>query len=424
MLDRRLFRPLYITTALALAAMGGVVLAQTDDKLADDNERSVSPVDSSGSYEVGGVEVDVTGKTADEARYAGWRIAQRKGWQMLSRRLGGGGGLVSDGTLDSIVSGIVVENENIGANRYVARLGVLFSRARAGSLLGVAGRATRSAPMLVLPLEWSGGAGVAFEQRSEWQQAWGRYRTGNSSVDYVRPSGSGPDALLLNAGQAGRRNRGWWRVILDQYGASDVLVPIVRLYRQWPGGPIIGAFQARHGPDNRLIARFTLRVGNGDALPVLLDAGVKRIDDAYQAALANGALGADPGLAYVGPPPTAETPDASATPVADGASATAAAAASEAAAVNIQFDTPGAASVEATEAALRGIPGVRSALTTSLALGGVSVMRVGFSGDPAALKAALEARGWQVQGSGVTLRIRRGGGPAPVPPPAADNTSG
>jgi hypothetical protein len=92
-------------------------------------------------------------------------------------------------------------------------------------------------------------------------------------------------------------------------------------------------------------------------------------------------------------------------------------------AISIQVDTPGASSVSATEAALRGIPGVRSALTTSLALGGVSVMRVSFDGDPAALRPLLEARGWTVQGTGTTLRIRRAGAPsqgstpAPSPPP-------
>jgi hypothetical protein len=92
-------------------------------------------------------------------------------------------------------------------------------------------------------------------------------------------------------------------------------------------------------------------------------------------------------------------------------------------AISIQVDTPGAASVSATESALRGVPGVRSAITTSLALGGVSVMRVAFDGDPAALRPLLEARGWTVQGSGTTLRIRRAGAPSqgqgatPAPPP-------
>ncbi|WCM28853.1 heavy-metal-associated domain-containing protein [Sphingomonas sp. QA11] len=416
--SRRLVRLLPI--ALTIAVTGGIVLAQDEEG----SSPAVSAGDGSGSYEVSGVNVDVTGKTADAARTGGWRIAQRKGWQMLSQRLGGDGSLVSDGTLDSLVSGIVVENEQIGPNRYVARLGVLFSRARAGALLGVAGRTMRSAPMLTIPIEWSGGAGPAFEQKTQWQEAWNRYRTGNSAIDYVRPAGSGPDSLLLNAGQVGRPGRAWWRTILDQYGASDVLVPMVRLSRQWPGGPIIGVFEARHGPDNHIIARFTLRVGNGDALPVLLDAGVKRIDDAYQAALRNGTLRTDPTLSSRPPEPTPvveeEAPGESAVETNDAVQI------SGGVAINIQVDTPGAASVSATEAALRNIPGVRSALTTSLALGGVSVMRVSFDGDPATLRPLLEARGWAVQGTGTTLRIRRAGAPSQgvTAPPAENATSG
>ena len=416
MISRRLVRLLPI--ALMVCVTGGIVAAQDDDG----GSRSVSPGDSSGSYEVSGVNVDVTAKTADAARTGGWRLAQRKGWQMLSQRLGGGGGLVSDGTLDSMVSGIVVENEQIGPNRYVARLGVLFSRARAGALLGVAGQTTRSAPMLTIPIEWSGGAGQAFEQKTQWQEAWNRYRTGNSAIDYVRPAGSGPDSLLLNAGQAGRPSRTWWRTILDQYGASDILTPVVRLSRQWPGGPIIGVFEARHGPDNHIIARFTLRVGNGDALPVLLDAGVKRLDDAYQTALRNGVLHTDPGLLARPPEPTAiieeEEPGEALVETTDAVPAL-----GTGTAISVQVDTPGASSVSGAEAALRGIPGVRSAITTSLALGGVSVIRVTFDGDPAALRPLLEARGWTVQGAGTTLRLRRAGLPsqsgatAPTSPP-------
>lgn len=409
-----------LPTALAGAALllgGGAVLAQIEG-----GSRGAAPVDSGSAYEVSGVIVDVAGPSADAARYGGWRLAQRKAWVQLSNRLGGGGALVSDGTLDSLVSGIVVENEQIGPQRYVAKLGVLFDRTRAGSLLGISTYSDRSQPMLVIPVQWSGGVGQVFEQRTEWQQAWARYRTGNSSIDYVRPSGSGPDALLLNVGQTQRPGRGWWRTIIDQYGASDVLVPVVTLYRQWPGGPVIGVFEARHGPDNALIGRFTLRVGTPDGLPQLMDIGVKRIDDLYQQARRNGTLRVDYSLS----PPPAPDPIATETvPVDETADAnTAVLTGGTGVSVTVQFDTPAAAAVASTEAALRTIPGVRSAATTSLALGGVSLMRVAYDGDPAALKAALEARGYQVFGSGQTIRIRRATQLLPPDLPADNATTG
>jgi len=406
----RFSRPLVLLPAAAALGIAGAVTAQIG------GERGVAPIDSSGNFEVSDIHVDVSAKTAEDARHGGWRLAQRKAWQVLSRRMTGHASSLSDSTLNGLVSGIIVENEQIGPDRYIATLGVLFDRGRAGSLLGVGGQVFRSPPMLVLPIVWSGGAGISLEQRTEWQEAWARFRTGSSNIDYVRPTGTGSDPLLLNLGQAGRRDRGWWRLVLDQFGASDVLIPVARLYRQYPGGPVIGVFEARFGPDNRRIARFTLRVESADGVPALMDAGVQRIDAAYQRALRGGVLRVDPSLAYI-PPPEEEKPEDETLETIVDLDAQPATGAQ----FSIQFDTPTAASVTATEAALQSIPGVNSALTTSLALGGVSVMRVTYTGDINALRAALQARGWQVDVGGSTLRIRR---PSAAPPPAGEEPAG
>ena len=144
----------------------------------------------------------------------------------------------------------------------------------------------------------------------------------------------------------------------------------------------------------------------------------ERIDEVYQAALSRGYLRADPGLLYRAPeaaPTPAATPEAAGTtgaPVAAAATTT----------LTIQYDTPDVGAVTAAEAALMQVPGVSSAATSSLALGGISLMRVGYAGTPEALKAALEARGWQVLGSGTTLRIRRAPRPA-VPEAQPDNAT-
>jgi hypothetical protein len=407
----RLSKTLRAGLLVALLATGGTVIAQIED-----GGRGVAPIASSGSFEVSGVRVDVTGPNADAARTAGWRLAQRKGWDMLSRRLTGRPGSLPDSTLDSLVSGIVVENEQIGPNRYIARLGVLFNRGRAGSILGVAGETLRSPALLVVPLQESGGAGTVFERTTPWQEAWARFRTGNSVIDYVRLTGTGPDALLVNAGQVSRRGRGWWRTILDQYGAADVLIPQVKLRRQWPGGPVIVDFSAGYGPDHHVLTRFTLKVDRAETLPALLDEGVRRIDAAYQQALREGQLRTDAALAA--PPPGEPLPAAPGpTPAGDSAVEDPSTVAPESrVTLSVQFDTPEVGAVVSSEASVRSIAGVRSAVTTSLALGGVSVMRVVFDGDPAVLSAALQARGWQVTQGGGVLRIRRGAGtPSPTP---------
>lgn len=404
----------HMIAALAIAglATAGVVVAQIED------ERGIAPVSSNGDLEVDGLEIDVRGDSPDDARYNGWREAQRLGWQALWRKMGRGGGApkLSDGQLDGLVSAIIVENEQIGPRRYIATLGVMFDRARAGQMLGISGNTLRSAPLLVIPVTVSGGSLQVFESRTEWQKAWARFRTADSRIDYVRPHGSGGESVLLTAGQTGRRSRTWWRLILDQFGAADVIMPIARLERQWPGGPIKGTFTARFGPDNRLIESFTLTAQNSDGLPKMLDQAIKRLDGIYGNALSSGMLAPDPTLVITDPnaPPPEELKPEEEKPAEDAAEsrdssdpATDPTPSATRTLISVQFDSPDPDAVAAAESALRGIAGVQSANTTSVALGGTSVMQVVFTGEIDALRGALQARGWQVQQGSGALRIRR-----------------
>jgi hypothetical protein len=400
---------------LILAVAGATLIAQIE------GERGIAPIASSGDFEVSDIRVDVYGKDAESAQKAGWKLAQRLAWRKLSQQThGGAGSMLPDGALDSMVSAIEVEKEQIGPNRYIATLVVLFDRARAGQALGVSGQTMHSPPLLVIPVLTQGGTTSVFEYPSEWQRAWAVFRTADSAIDYVRTSGSGADPMLLNGGQIGRRSRNWWRNLLDQYGAADVIIPHARLERLSPGGPVIGHFAARYGPDNRFIGGFTLTVRSTDDIPAMMDQAVKRMDALYTQALTGGILRPDPSLIIEEPidadamtngaegvDATEFIPaDALGTPVAGEI------------AFLIQYDTPNVASVGQSEAMIRAIPGVRSATTTSLALGGTSVMQVTFGQNAEQLRAALAARGYSVLGSGTTLRIVRG---APQPPPAGNN---
>jgi hypothetical protein len=410
-------RPKTVLSALsALALAGAGIMAARGQGGAP-----AAPVGAAGSFEISGVKVDVSGKSADIARQGGWRIAQRKGWSMLSQQLTGKPGSLSDSALDAIVTGIVVEREQIGPNRYIASLGVQFDRAKAGSILGVSIAVTHSPPMLLVPLQYSGGVGQVFERDTAWARAWNRLRAAGSTIDYVRLRGTGADRLLVNAGQTLRHGRNWWRTILDQYGAVDTLVAEVQLRRDYPGGPIVGIFSAKHGPDGEAITSFALRIDNGDAIDALFDTAVARIDKAYQAALTDGRLHTDAVLAARPPvaQPVAPAPEETPLPTPLPRVESIPGAASTTTSLSLQVETPNAAAVNASESAVRGVPGVRSATTTSLALGGISVMRVSFDGSQAALRAALESRGWSVQEGPGVLRIRRAAAPQASPTPKA-----
>jgi len=376
-------------------------------------DRGITPINSSGDFLASGIAVDVTGDNADDAREKGWREAQRKGWTQLYRKMNGTDGpALTDSVLDGIVTAIVVEHEQIGPRRYVATLGIQFDRVRAGQILGVSGRTLRSPPLLVIPVYSVDGIAQVFEQRSAWQRAWAEYNTGQSAIDYVRTAGTGADTLLLNTGQTGRRSRVWWRVILDQYGAADVLVPTARVEYSYPGGPIKGHFAARFGPDNKLIGTFTMTGPGPAALPDMMEKAVARMDSLYTTALGEGVLRTDAYLVLEKPvekadlPEEAATTDESALPSETGGSVPATPAAGVQS-FTVQYSSPDVESVSATERAVAGAVGVQSASTTSLALGGMSVMRVSFRGDVAALKTALAARGFKVQEGGGQLRISR-----------------
>ncbi|MDJ0642849.1 MAG: heavy-metal-associated domain-containing protein [Erythrobacter sp.] len=405
--------------ALALALLGGgyaLVLAQVS------GERGIAPTASSSDIEVRGIEVDVRAETGEAARQRAWQDAQRDAWRRVN------GPAISDSQLQSMVSAIVIERERIGPRRYIATLGVVFDRQRAGRYLGGTARQRSSAPMLLLPVTVSGGSYTTFEVRNPWQNAWAEFNPGTSRIDYVRPSGAGGDSLLLNYGQTGRRSRAWWRSVLDQYAAADAIVAIARLEHQFPGGPITGRFTARHGPDSEFLESFELAADGPQQLPAMLDEAVERMDGIFSQALADGKLRPDPTLNSAGSGSAdpaiarlveigrairareAAASSASAAAASPTATATAIPEAPPAMAVQnivVQFTTPDPAAFDAALSGVRGTPGVRSLSVTSTAMGGTSVMSVSYAGTLDELAGALRGRGFAVRQGANALAISR-----------------
>src|SRR3990170_6387104 len=301
---RRTFLPALLLF-LAFATLSGALYAQLES-----GERGILPIDSSGTLEITGIHVDVGGPDAASARFAGWRIAQRQGvralWAKTHGRPISEAPSLPDSTLDGLVSSIIVEREQIGPNRYIADLGILFDRARAGEMLGVGGERRHSPPMLLLPIAVTAGAATTVELKNAWQRAWAQHRTSQSTIDYVRVSGLQVDPLLVNAAQTNRPGRGWWRNMIDLYGAADILVAEVMVQRLYPGGPARARFIGRHGPDNEIVGGFSLTAPNSEAIPAMMAEGVRRMDELFMLAHASGRLVRDPTLDIPEPPPLPE----------------------------------------------------------------------------------------------------------------------
>ncbi|HYC96077.1 MAG TPA: heavy-metal-associated domain-containing protein, partial [Sphingomicrobium sp.] len=286
-------------------------------------------------------------------------------------------------------------------NRYIATLGVLFDRARAGELLGVAGEVRRSAPMLLIPVLTSGGTATSVELRNPWQRAWAQFRTSQSPVDYVRVSGLGVDPLLVNAAQTRRPGRGWWRNVLDFYGAANILIAEVRLDRLYPGGPTKAYFVGRFGPDAKVLGRFELIARNSQDLPRMMSEGVQRMDELFVQAHAAGIVRGDPDLIIQPPPPPEEEETEELV--------TAVVQPSVVQVLVIERDPD---AVGQTVAQIRGLAGVIWVTQAPLPGGGAN-LSVNFRGDATALGSALYSRGWAVNNRGGVLYVTRGAAPPP-----------
>ena len=398
-----------LTILFVVVGLSGVVYAQLEN-----GERGIAPIDSSGTLEITGIHVDVTAKDAQTARFQGWRVAQRQGfralWAKTHNRPVSEAPSVPDSTLDGLVSSIVIGREQIGPNRYIADLGILFDRARSAELLGVGGEVQRSAPMILIPVFLTAGTDTTVELRNPWQRAWAEFRTSQSPIDYVRVTGTGVDPLLVNAAQVDRPGRGWWRNIVDLYGAADILVAEVQFHRLYPGGPAFARFIGFHGPDRQPIGSFTISGPAGVSSLAIMRAGVQRMDAMFGDALEAGRLVRDPSLDIPLPPPPPEEIVEEA-PVATARTWT----------YQVQIVSPDVTIYNFAMAHLRTTSGVKQVVPVAINPGGVSYVNVTYSGDLSVLRALLASRGWSVEQNGFVLRMSSSGEkpPALPPPPPA-----
>jgi len=263
--------------------------------------------------------------------------------------------------------------------------------------------------MLLIPITVSGGSATTVELRNAWQRAWAQYRTSQSAIDYVRVSGLQVDPLLVNAAQVERPGRGWWRNIVDLYGAADILVAQVQLQRLYPGGPARARFIARHGPDNAIVGGFSLTAPNSDAIPAMMNEGVRRMDELFSAAHAAGRLRRDPTLDIPAPPSlpeeVVEAPPAVQQP---------------GFAYQVQIAANNVNTYNFAMAHLRTLPGIEQVIPQSINPSATSYVLVSYRGSGAQLAGALIARGWSADYGGTVVRMSGGAGPPPpipLPPP-------
>lgn len=375
-----------------------------------------------GGLVIGGVLVDVTGKTAEAARIEGWRAAARKAWPRLWARMSGLGEAtapkLADGALDQMVRAIEVEKEEMGRERYVARLAIVFDRARTASYLGKYSVVSTSPPFLLLPVLQDAAVRLSYEP-NPWLAAWLKLRPGETPMDYVRIRATTGDRVLLNSWQAGRHTIDSWRNIIERYQVADVVVPELILDRSWAGGPLAARMIVRFGADGRELARRRFTRPDGD-VEALMQEAVQQADAIYRDALHAGtlvpnrdlvvdvapvsdvALGAARIGGFVGVP-TGGTD----VPVAR---------------MDLQVRAPDDATLEDIIRRLRATAGVSNVQVESYAVGGTTVVGITTALSQAALRFALDGQGLRLA-DGVVRRRLSSEAPLAAPPPPAASVS-
>jgi len=136
---------------------------------------------SGNTYTIGGIDVDVSGADAVQARQQAIREARQKAVRLLVERMVPAEDRakvppVSDQRLDGMVRGVEFARERTAGNRYIGTLGVVFSAEPVKQWLGEAGISiaeTVARAALVIAL-WKDKDGLqALDERNAWRDAWG-----------------------------------------------------------------------------------------------------------------------------------------------------------------------------------------------------------------------------------------------------------
>jgi hypothetical protein len=171
---------------------------------------SQAQVSNGNTFTIGGIEEDVTGADAVQARQTAIREARQKAVKLLVERMVSPEDrakvpAVSDQRLDSMVRGVEFQSERPAGNRYSATIAVVFSAEPVKQWLSEAGISiaeTVARAALVVPL-WKDKTGLEpLDDRNAWRDAWSGLDTLGTSVPVALVRGDQLDQDAITVEQA------------------------------------------------------------------------------------------------------------------------------------------------------------------------------------------------------------------------------
>ncbi|UYN97368.1 MAG: DUF2066 domain-containing protein [Enhydrobacter sp.] len=232
-------------------------------------------ISSGNTLTIGGIDVDVTGPDAVQARQQGIREAERRAAKLLVERMVAPEDRskvppLDDATLSGMVRGVEFARERTLPNRYIATLGVVFGTEPVKEWLrrGDVGMIeTVARPALVIPL-WKGKNGVEpLDDQNAWREAWRTLDTTGSAVPVNVVRGDQLDENALSVEEAFVGDVSALSRLNERYRAPTLVVAIVEGDKQTGGLTIWGL-------------RYDAQTGARSELPRVQVAGEKDLADA------------------------------------------------------------------------------------------------------------------------------------------------
>jgi len=185
-----------------------------------------------GVFTVRHVAVDVTATSAALARDKAIQDAQRQAFATLFDRLtldadGRSPPALDPAQLEQLVDSFEVEEERTSPVRYVGSMTIRFRPAAVRTLMlgsGIRYAEVRAKPVLVIPVDETGGAPALWQRETPWRAAWDALEPQEGLLPVLVPYGDLADVTDIGVEQALAGDEAALRRIADRYGAGSVAI--------------------------------------------------------------------------------------------------------------------------------------------------------------------------------------------------------
>jgi hypothetical protein len=236
---------------------------------------TVARAQAPGVFEVKGVAVDVTAKTAAQARERALAEGEGVAFRRLLERLT----LRADHPrlpkpnsreISFYIKDFAVADEKTSPVRYLARLSYRFQAGLIRRLLtdsDLPFAETPSKPVMVLPVYQAAGALLLWDDPNPWREAWKAVPPLDGLVPLALPLSDLADIAAIGAEQAVKGDARRLNAVATRYGAGDVIVAHATLgISTRLGRPELEVFVTRYGTalqEQTIVKSFLAAEGEG-----------------------------------------------------------------------------------------------------------------------------------------------------------------